>query len=94
MRVDESNLNQSMSPAASRSSESQRIQVASGASSGSTDAAGSDRVDLSGLAGRITAHMQALGAQSAQRVQQLQSDFRAGSYQPDAQQLSRALMGS
>jgi anti-sigma28 factor (negative regulator of flagellin synthesis) len=94
MRIDESNLNDSVSSVASRAAESQRIQAGTAVSSGAANAGGGDRVDLSGLAGRISESMQALASQSAQRVSQLRSDFRAGSYQPDAAQLSRALMGA
>ena len=96
MRVDEHNLNGNdrASSTASRAAESQRIQVDTSRSSGAAGAFSGDRVDLSGLAGRISQTMQSLASQSAQRVSQLQKEFRAGRYQPDAQQLSRALAGS
>jgi anti-sigma28 factor (negative regulator of flagellin synthesis) len=51
-------------------------------------------VDLSGLTGRISQTMQALASQSAQRVGQLQKDYRAGRYQPDAQQIASAMARS
>jgi len=91
MRVDEHSLNDQVSSTASRAAESQRIQVDTASSSGAAGATAGDRVDLSGLAGRISQTMQALANQSAQRVGQLQRNFRAGSYQPDAQQLAGAL---
>ncbi|HLY19875.1 MAG TPA: flagellar biosynthesis anti-sigma factor FlgM [Bryobacteraceae bacterium] len=92
MRVDEQSPNQQVSSSPSRAAESQRIQVDSGRYSGSAASAGADHVDLSGLAGRISQTMHTLSAQSAQRVGQLRQDFQAGRYQPDAQQLSRAVM--
>jgi anti-sigma28 factor (negative regulator of flagellin synthesis) len=94
MRVNEQSLTDQVSSTASRAAESQRIQVDTGASSGSAGSAAGDRVDLSGLAGRISQTMQALASQSAQRVSQLQKDFRAGRYQPDTQQIAGAIARS
>jgi hypothetical protein len=94
MRVDDNSLTNQVSSTASRAAESQRIQVDSGASSGSAGAAPGDRVDLSGLAGRISQSMQALASQTAKRVGQLQKDFSAGRYLPDAQQLAGAMARS
>jgi hypothetical protein len=91
MRVDESNFTDQVSSTASRAAESQRIQVDTGASSGSAGAAPGERVDLSGLAGRISQSMQALAGQTAQRVGQLQKDYSAGRYQPAAQQIASAM---
>jgi hypothetical protein len=48
-------------------------------------------VDLSSLTGRISQVMQSLANQASQRVSQLHKDFRAGRYQPDAQQISHAM---
>ena len=91
MRVDESNFTNQVSSTASRAAESQRIQVDTGASSGSAGAGSGDRVDLSGLAGRISQSMQALASQTAQRVVQLQKDYGAGRYQPAPQQIASAM---
>jgi len=93
MRVDEHGLTDQVSSSTTRAAESQRIQVGTAATSGAATAAG-DRVDLSGLAGRISQTMQALASQSAQRVGQLQKDYRAGRYQPDAQQVASAMARS
>jgi len=93
MRVNEQSLTDQLSSAASRAAESQRIQVDTAASAGAAAASG-DRVDLSGVAGRISQSMQALAAQTAQRVGQLQKDFQAGRYQPDAQQIASAMARS
>jgi anti-sigma28 factor (negative regulator of flagellin synthesis) len=94
MRVNEQSLTDQVSTTASRAAESQRIQVDTAASSGTASAASGDRVDLSGLAGRISQSMQALASQSAQRAGQLQKDFRAGRYQPDVQQIASAMARS
>jgi len=94
MRVDEHNLTEQASSSAGRAAESQRIQVDTAASSGVHSAAAGDRVDLSGLAGRISQSMQALASESAQRVGQLQQAFRAGRYQPDAARIASAMARS
>ena len=94
MRVDEHSPTDQVSSAATRAAESQRIQVDTTTTSGVTAAAAGDRVDLSGLTGRISQTMQALASQSAQRVGQLNKDYRAGRYQPDAQQIASAMARS
>jgi anti-sigma28 factor (negative regulator of flagellin synthesis) len=91
MRVDSNNLTDQVSSTAGRAAESQRIQIDTAASSGAAGAASGDRVDLSGLTGRISQTMRTLASQSAQRVSHLQKDFRAGRYQPDAQQIAHAM---
>jgi|HubBroStandDraft_1064217.scaffolds.fasta_scaffold56623_2 hypothetical protein len=93
MRVDESTLTDQVSSTASRAAESQRVQVDTGAPSGGSGSSASDRVDLSSLAGRISQAMQSLSNQSSQRTNQLQKDYQAGRYQPDPQQISRAMVG-
>jgi flagellar biosynthesis anti-sigma factor FlgM len=90
MRVDDNSLTNQVSSSTTRAAESQRIQVDTTPRSGAGSSA-SDRVDLSGLAARISQTMQTLSSQSAQRVGQLQKAFRAGSYQPDTERLARAL---
>jgi anti-sigma28 factor (negative regulator of flagellin synthesis) len=91
MRVDENNLTDQLSSTAGRAAESQRIQVDTASTRGATGAGSGDRVDLSGLTGRISQTLQALAGQSAQRVGQLQKDFQAGRYQPDAGQIATAM---
>jgi len=93
MRVDQNSLTDQLSTTASRPAESQRIQVDTATTGGAAPVAG-DRVDLSGLAGRISQSMQALASQTAQRVGQLQKEFQAGRYQPDAQQIAGAMARS
>ncbi|MGO4880399.1 MAG: flagellar biosynthesis anti-sigma factor FlgM [Bryobacteraceae bacterium] len=92
MRVDEHTLTDQVSSTAGRAAESQRIQIDTATTSGAGSAAAGDRVDLSGLAGRITQAMQSLSSQSAQRVGQLQKQVRAGAYQPDAGQIAGAMV--
>ena len=94
MRVDELSLSDQVSSTAGRAAESQRIQIDTATSSGATAVSAGDRVDLSGLAGRISQTMQSLASQSAQRVGQLQRDFSAGRYQPGAQQIAAAMARS
>jgi anti-sigma28 factor (negative regulator of flagellin synthesis) len=92
MRVDEQNLSAQVSSTANRAAESQRIEAGTAGSSHIGAAGGEDHVDLSSLAGRISMSLQGLSNQTSQRVSQLQKDFQAGRYQPDAQQLSRAMV--
>jgi hypothetical protein len=94
MRVDDNSLTNQVSSTASRAAESQRIQVDTAAPASTAGLADGDRVDVSGLAGRISQSMQALATQTAQRVGQLQKDFSAGRYQPDAQQIAGAMARS
>jgi flagellar biosynthesis anti-sigma factor FlgM len=95
MRVNEQIPSEQASSAyANRTNESQRIQVDTSESSGSSPTAAGDHVDLSSLTGRISQSMAALSARSAQRVSQLQKDFRAGRYQPDARAISQAMLAS
>jgi flagellar biosynthesis anti-sigma factor FlgM len=77
-----------------RTNESERIQADTSESSGGSGTAAGDRVDLSSLAGRISQAMASLSTRSAQRVTQLQKDFRAGRYQPDARAISQAMLPS
>jgi flagellar biosynthesis anti-sigma factor FlgM len=94
MRVDENNPTNQVSSSASRAAESQRVQVDSGATSGTGSASAGDRVDLSSLTGRISQTMQSLASQSAQKVSQLKKDFSAGRYNPNAQQIAGAMARS
>jgi Anti-sigma-28 factor, FlgM len=91
MRIDEVSLNDQVSSTAARAAESQRIQVDSGTSTRGASATAGDRVDLSGLAGRISQTLQSRASQSAQHAGQLRKDFQAGRYQPDAQQIAGAM---
>jgi Anti-sigma-28 factor, FlgM len=90
MRIDERNLNEAAASTAHRLAETQRIQTRVG-TAGEGAAPGGDRVDLSGLAGRISQSMQSLSARSAQRVSQLQREYQAGRYQPDAARIGHAV---
>jgi uncharacterized membrane protein len=92
MRVNEGNLTDQISSTPSRAAETQRIQVDTAATAGAAGAAAGDSVNLSGLAGRISQTLQTLSNQSAQRAGRLQNVFRAGSYQPDTQQLAGAML--
>jgi flagellar biosynthesis anti-sigma factor FlgM len=94
MRVNENSLTEQASATSSRAAESQRIQVDSGTSAGSASAGAGDRVDLSGLAGRISQSLQTLASQTAQRVGQLQQAVQSGRYQPDARQIAGAMAGA
>jgi len=92
MRVDERSLTEQTN--ASRTGESQRIQLDTATSSSAPQAATADHVDLTSLTGRITQAMQTLSSQAAQRVSQLQGAVRAGRYQPDARQISHAMVNA
>jgi len=91
MRVDERSLSEQVSSTAGRAEGSQRIQVDTAGASGASGTAGADRVEMSGLTGRISGALAALAEQSAERAGQLQKDFRAGRYQPSAEQIGQAV---
>jgi hypothetical protein len=57
-----------------------------------TRPAGTDRVDFSGLSGRLGSVLGAQSAERAARVASLGRDVQSGRYQPDASQTSRALV--
>ena len=92
MRVDDTTLTDQVSSTASRAAESQRVQVDTSATSGGSGTSAGDRVDLSSLGGRISQAMQNLSNQSATRASQLQKDYQAGRYQPDAQEIGHAMV--
>ena len=94
MRVDERNLTDQVSSTAARAAESQRIQVDTATSSGRSSGTPADHVDLSGLTGRIAQTMQSLENQSAARVSQMQKQYQAGAYQPDAAKIASAMARS
>ena len=94
MRVNEQSLTDQVSSTAARAAESQRIQVDTASTSAAGSNTAADRVDLSGLAGRIAQTMQSLANQSTARVNQLQKQYQAGAYQPDAGQIASAMARS
>ncbi|HUO30809.1 MAG TPA: flagellar biosynthesis anti-sigma factor FlgM [Bryobacteraceae bacterium] len=94
MRIPENSLTDQLSSTASRAAESQRIEVHGNGSNGASSSAGADRVDLSGLAGRLSQSMASLSQQSAARVSQLQQSYRAGRYQPSASSIAQAMTRS
>jgi anti-sigma28 factor (negative regulator of flagellin synthesis) len=91
MRIDESNIQQTISATTSRAGETQRVQGDDDSSTPGKSPSG-DHVALSSLAGRISQAVDALKSQTAQRVSQLQKDYQAGRYQPSASQISSAVL--
>lgn len=91
MRVDD-NLGNSTSSVSSRGAQTQRIESSTVQVAGGSGAGRNDRVDLSSLTGRISDSLQALSRQTAERVSRLQASYSAGNYQPDALQISRAML--
>jgi anti-sigma28 factor (negative regulator of flagellin synthesis) len=90
MRIDESNIQQTVSATTARAGETQRAQ-GDGSSTTGTALSG-DHVALSSLAGRISQAVESLKSQAEQRVSQLQKDYQAGRYQPSARQISSAIV--
>jgi anti-sigma28 factor (negative regulator of flagellin synthesis) len=56
------------------------------------DLAGSDRAELSGLAGKLAQATSTNAAQRAERVVRLKLEVARGSYQPDAAATSRGIV--
>ncbi len=63
-----------------------------GSQAGRSQGAGEDRLELSGLAGRIRTGLDALAAGQRSRVEQLARDYGAGRYRADETRLARALL--
>ena len=58
----------------------------------SADRAGSDRAELSGLAGKIAQATSIDARQRADKVEHLKLEVAAGRYQPDASAISRGIL--
>ena len=89
MRIDELSLQ--IPSGASRAGDTQRVQGGENDISQSVAGADGDRVDLSGLTGKIAQAMQSLSAAQNARVSGLQDAYRAGTYQPAPGRIAAAI---
>lgn len=93
MRIDDRNLNGAAGLQTGRTPDTHVAERPGSASvSQVSESTGGDRVEISGTAGLIS---QALGTNSAdrsQRIQQLATDYRAGSYRPNSLATSKAIV--
>lgn len=92
MRVDERNFAGQAASNTNQAAEPQRIQVTTGSAGAPAGAADGDQVELSNLAGRISRAVETLANHASQRVSRLHQEYQAGRYQPDAHQISQAML--
>lgn len=90
MKVQDSNLT-GTSPAAANPPGSVARPTGFGASPAGKPGAG-DRVEFSGIAGKLGATLAAQSAERARRVASLERAYQAGRYTTDAHAISRALV--
>jgi anti-sigma28 factor (negative regulator of flagellin synthesis) len=93
MKIDNQNLNGAAGLQPARTVEAPAVDALTSTSRTQGTATDSgDRAEISNLAGHIS---QALATQTvgrAQRIQELAQQYSAGTYKPDAQSVSRALI--
>ncbi len=93
MRIDDRHIPAGQQANAEKTSGLQEIERAGvSRAQGSGKRAAADRVELSGLAGRISQALDASAAQRAERVEQVSREYAAGHYQVDAAAVSRAMV--
>jgi len=93
MRVYDRNLTGASAAESGRAQETQRTDRNEGSGARSAAGAGAgDRVELSGTLARLSQAMSAHGSERAARVQSLTAQYRSGSYRPDSQATSRAMI--
>jgi anti-sigma28 factor (negative regulator of flagellin synthesis) len=91
MRVNDRNALGSAAAETGRAQETQKTGREEGARSGRADSSG-DRVELSSNLGRLSQAISSFSSQRAERVQSLAAEYQSGSYRPDAQATSRAMI--
>ena len=82
MRIDERNLGNTAAADTTKTQETQR--PGSGGSARDTGTGVSDRVQLSSVAGSLSAAVQSSSQERSQRVAELAAAYQSGSYVPDA----------
>lgn len=94
MKVFDRNLTPASAPESGRTQETGRSERGDGvARSGSSGAGGSgDRVELSGTLSSLARALTGFSAGRAERVAQLASAYRAGTYRPDSVATSRGMI--
>jgi len=75
-----------------RTSETQRAGRDNTGQTGAAGAADGDRVELSSTLGRLSQAIAAHGAQRADRVHALSTDYQAGRFRPNSVATSRAIV--
>jgi len=91
MRINDRNLAGTASAETARTRETQKPEREN-RPDGPRQGTGTDRVELSGLAGRVSHSLAAASTSREARVAALAADFRAGRYSPDAHATSRAMI--
>lgn len=93
MRVDDRNLAGPAASGSEKALESARVDR-EGATNGipSRSGSASDRVELSGLAGRIAQTLEALETDRSSRIEHLAVEYRSGRYTVDSHELARTMI--
>ena len=89
MRIHDQNILGSTETA--QAQETQRVDRAASGRSARPEP-GTDRVELSSALGRLSQVISAHGAQRADRVHALATEYQAGRYRPDTQETSRGMI--
>jgi anti-sigma28 factor (negative regulator of flagellin synthesis) len=93
MKIDNQNLNGAAGLQPGRTVETPAVDALTSTSgTQGSGPAGSDRAEISNLAGRISQTLASQTVGRAQRIQELAQQYSAGTYKPDAQSVSRALI--
>ena len=93
MRIENQNLNGAAGVQPGRTTETPAVDALT--STSSTQSSGSavgDRAEISSLAGGISQTLASQSVGRAQRIQELAQQYSAGTYKPDANTVSRALI--
>lgn len=91
MRVQDRNLGGTPAPRAGQSAEPDRAHYG-GPSEASRVGGGTDQVELSHLAGRLSRAIRATATERAGRVERLAKEVQAGHYAVDSAKVARALV--
>src|SRR5574337_138543 len=91
MRVDDRNLNGATGLQPGRAAETHELDRLA-PPGGNAESAGSDRAEISSLAGRISESLAVQNTARAQRIEKLAQDYRTGRYHANPRATSRAIV--
>jgi flagellar biosynthesis anti-sigma factor FlgM len=92
MRITDSNSTGNSTPVRANSTAQTQATEHGRTGSASKSATGADRVELSGLSGRVASALKADSADRAAHVSRIAEAVRSGSYKVDAKAVSKALV--
>jgi flagellar biosynthesis anti-sigma factor FlgM len=94
MRISDSHLNSVGTAQTGQAQRGDSVSLSGGkrTESAASAGAGQDRVELSGLSGQLSRVLGASSADRSAKVSRLSAQFQAGTYQVDAQAVSRSMV--